>query len=82
MAKLKRSYGKAQENTWQSSIRLMAKLKKSYGKAQENTWQSSIRLMAKLNKTHGKGQEDSWQSSKFTTTQVKWPITRTPTPQE
>jgi len=80
MAKLTKTHGKAQEDSWQSSSRLMAKLNKSHGKAQEVSWQSSRRLMmaklkksymAKLKKTRGKGQEDSWQSSKITTTQVK-----------
>jgi len=41
MAKLKKTHGKAQEDSWQSSRRLMTKLKKSHGKAQDDSWQSS-----------------------------------------
>jgi len=85
MEKLKKSHGKAEQDSWQSSRRLVAKFKKTRGKAQEDSWQSSRRLVAKLKKTHGKAQKDSWQSSKFTTTQVEdnqiikvnGPITRT-----
>ena len=40
MAKLKKTRdGKAQEDSWKSTRRLMAKLKKYDGKAQENSWQ-------------------------------------------